>query len=79
MKIVFFGSSEFAVPALRALIEAGHEIPCVVTQEDKKSGRGLHLSVTPVKDAAKQLGLEVYQPGDIGESDVESRLKKVSA
>ncbi|MGA2775508.1 MAG: methionyl-tRNA formyltransferase [Candidatus Omnitrophota bacterium] len=79
MKIVFFGSSEFAVPSLRALIEAHHEIPYVITQADKKSGRGLHLSVTPVKDTARQLGLEVYQPGDIRAAEVESYLRNLSA
>ncbi|MCX5710800.1 MAG: methionyl-tRNA formyltransferase [Candidatus Omnitrophica bacterium] len=61
MNIVFFGSSEFAVVPLKALIEAGYKISCVVTQPDKKKGRGLHLEGTPVKIIAKASGLKVFQ------------------
>jgi len=79
MKIVFFGSSEFAVPSLNALIEAHYEIPCVVTQADRKGGRGMHLSSTPVKDAARQFGLEIYQPVDIRSAEASDYLKKFCA
>ena len=79
MRIVFFGSSKFAVPFLKKLIEFGHEIVCVVTQPDKKSGRGMHLSVTPVKDSAKQSGLMIYQPVDIKTHEAGEYLKKACA
>ena len=79
LKIVFFGSSEFAVPSLKALIQEGYKIPCLVTQVDKLSGRGLHLAVTPVKEAAKQFGLNIYQPLNIKDKNVEDYLKKISA
>jgi len=78
MKIIFFGSSKFAVSFLRKLIDSGHEIICVVTQPDKKSGRGMHLSVTPVKDTAGQFGLKIYQPVDIKAQEAENYLKSAS-
>ncbi|PIS33467.1 MAG: methionyl-tRNA formyltransferase [Candidatus Omnitrophica bacterium CG08_land_8_20_14_0_20_41_16] len=65
MKIVFFGSAHFAVPALEALIKGKHKISCVVTQPDKKKGRHLHLGVTDVKSLAAQAGLKVFQPEDV--------------
>jgi methionyl-tRNA formyltransferase len=65
MKIVFLGSDIFAVPALEALAESRHTISCVVTQPDRKKGRGLSLSATPVKTAALKYNLPVYQPENI--------------
>lgn len=62
MNIIYFGSSSFAVPALKALLKAGHRIPCVVTQPDRKKGRGLLPASTPVKETAQESGLTVYQP-----------------
>ena len=79
MRLVFFGSSKFALPFLKKLIESGHEVVCVVTQPDKKGGRGMHLSITPVKDSAEQFGLKIYQPSDVKASEVREYLKKFSA
>jgi len=62
MNIVFFGSSQFAVPSLKALFASGHKICSVVTQPDREKGRGLHLSSTPIKTLAKSAGLNLYQP-----------------
>lgn len=62
MKIVFFGTSEFAVPALRALCGAKYEIAAVVTQPDKPAGRKQEPLPSPVKLAALELGLKVFQP-----------------
>lgn len=62
MNIIFFGSSRFAVPSLDALVKAGHTISCVVTQPDRRKGRGLHVEGTPVKTAALRAGFEVLQP-----------------
>jgi len=56
------GSADFAVPSLAALLEAGARVPLVVTRVDKPSGRGLDLSVTPVKRLAVERGLAVFQP-----------------
>lgn len=64
MRVLFFGTSPFAVPALEALHDARdrHTILGVVTQPDKPSGRGMKLQVSPVKKRALELGYEVYQP-----------------
>lgn len=61
MKIVFMGTPAFAVPSLRALKEAGHEIVLVVTQPDKRGNRGKVIP-SPVKQLATEYGLEVAQP-----------------
>ena len=63
-RILFMGTPEFAVPCLRALAHAGYSLPAVVTQPDRKRGRGRKLSPSPVKKAALELGLEVIQPED---------------
>jgi len=66
MKLVYLGTPEMAVPPLRALVDAGHEIVRVVTRIDKKRGRGGTLSPSPVKAAALELGLEVsHDPDDV--------------
>jgi len=62
MNIIFFGSSNFSVPALKALLASKHKISCVVTQPDRKKGRGLHLAETAVKEVACEANLRIYQP-----------------
>jgi methionyl-tRNA formyltransferase len=62
MRLVFMGTPEFAVPSLRAVVEAGHQVALVVTQPDKPAGRGLKPTPPPVKVAAQALGLRVFQP-----------------
>ena len=59
MRLVFMGTPELAVPPLRALHAAGHEIVMVVSQPDRRRGRGSALVPSPVKAAALDLGLEV--------------------
>lgn len=65
MTIIFFGSSHFGLPSLKALREGGHHILCVVTQPDRKKGRGLHISKTVIKEYAESAGLRVYQPDKV--------------
>ena len=62
MRLLFFGSPAFAVPALRALHGAGHRIARVVTRPDRPRGRHRTPAATPVKTAALELGLPLYQP-----------------
>lgn len=62
LRTVFFGTADFAVPCLMALLEAGHEVLAVVTQPDKPQGRGMQLAFSPVKRAAERHGLPVLQP-----------------
>jgi methionyl-tRNA formyltransferase len=60
--VIFMGSSDFAVPSLRACIEAGYEILSVYTREPKPAGRGLKLQETPVARFAKANNIKVYTP-----------------
>lgn len=69
MKIVFMGTPDFAVPCLRTLAESGHEIAAVFTQPDKPKGRGYKMIPTPVKAAAQEYNLPVYQPLSLRKGD----------
>ena len=62
MRIVFMGTPDFAVPSLKALVEAGHEVCGVFTQPDKPKNRGMKLQQSPVKEYALSIGLSVFQP-----------------
>jgi len=65
LKLVFMGTPAFAIPPLVALQKAGHTLAAVVTQPDRKKGRGKKLLPPPVKEAAVRLGIPVYQPYDL--------------
>lgn len=63
MRVLFFGTSGFAVPTLEALHQAPqHEIIAVVTQPDRPHGRGMKFATSPVKDRTLALGYEIHQP-----------------
>lgn len=62
MRVVFFGTPDFAVPTLEALHQAGHEIALVVAQPSRPAGRGKSLRMPPVGVAAERLGLPLSQP-----------------
>jgi methionyl-tRNA formyltransferase len=74
MRLVFCGTPAFAVPTLHALRAAGHGIELVLCQPDRPSGRGLALTVPPVKQAAVEAGIEVLQPEKI-RNNAELRLR----
>lgn len=61
MRIVFMGTPEFAVPALRALLDNGYAVAAAITQPDRPAGRGQKLTVCPVKRLALERGVPVYQ------------------
>ena len=65
MRLVFMGTPDFSVPSLRALVSGGHEVAGVFTQPDRPAGRGKKLKPSPVKVAAEELGLSVFQPEKI--------------
>jgi methionyl-tRNA formyltransferase len=73
MRLVFFGSPEFAVPSLQALAGV-HDIALVLSQPDRPSGRGRALTAPPVKQTALQLGLPVEQPTKLKDPAVAERL-----
>ena len=62
MRVLFWGTPDYAVPALRALLGEDHEVVGVVTQPDRPAGRGLELRESPVKTLAKQEMIPVFQP-----------------
>lgn len=62
MNLVFAGTPEFAVPALKALLDAGHNVAAVYTQPDRPAGRGRKLAMSPVKQFTLEHGLPVRQP-----------------
>lgn len=76
MKIVFMGTPDFAVPCLRTLAESSHQVAAVFTQPDKPKGRGYKMIPTPVKAAALEYGIPVYQPLSLRKGeDAESSLE----
>ena len=75
MKIAFLGTSAFAVPALAALVEAGHDVACVYTRAPKPAGRGQQERRTPVHELANRLGLPVRTPRTL-KSDEEAAAFK---
>jgi methionyl-tRNA formyltransferase len=64
VRLVYLGTPDMAVPPLRALVAAGHEIVLVVTRVDKRRGRGSGVTPSPVKAAALELGLAVSHSVD---------------
>lgn len=79
MKIIFAGTPEFAVPALAALIQAGHEIVMVLTQPDRPAGRGMKLKASPVKALAAQHDLPVFQPASLKPDAVQAQIVATNA
>lgn len=79
MRTVFLGTPEFAVPTLKALIEARFEVAAVITQPDRPKGRGSILAESPVKRAALELRLPVYQPERIRRPENLELLKGFAA
>jgi methionyl-tRNA formyltransferase len=75
LRLVFAGTPEFAVPGLRACIDAGADVVAVYTQPDRPAGRGRKLSPSPVKQAALAAGIPVEQPASLKTSAAQQRLR----
>ncbi|MEQ8818786.1 MAG: methionyl-tRNA formyltransferase [Sumerlaeia bacterium] len=75
MKIAFFGTPEFAVPALKWLLQSDHEVLCAVTQPDKPAGRGQKLTPPPVKVLAEEAGIPVLQPKTLRDGHMAEKLR----
>ncbi|TET55485.1 MAG: methionyl-tRNA formyltransferase [Actinobacteria bacterium] len=75
MKLVFFGSPEFALDSLRIIHESEHEILAVISQPDKPKGRGRILQTTPVSLFAQQTNLKLMKPQDLNEDSFTSQYK----
>jgi len=78
MKIVFMGTSNFAVPILESLIK-NYEVSAVVSQPDKPKGRGKKVLFTPVKETAVKNNITVYQPEKIKDENFIKELFKINA
>jgi methionyl-tRNA formyltransferase len=74
MRIVFMGTPEFALPSLRRLVEDGYDIVGVYTRADQPAGRGRAMTPPPVKTAALELGLPVFQPSGLRHPDAVEQL-----
>jgi methionyl-tRNA formyltransferase len=75
-RLVFMGTPDFAVPALKALKENGYDILAVVTQPDRPKGRGRKLSATPVKQYAQKNGLKVLQPEKVSSKEFYDQVRQ---
>jgi len=78
MKLVFFGTPEFAVPALDALRVSDHEIMGVITSPDKKSGRGLKTNPSAIKKYSENHDLPIYEPKSTNSQLLHSTLKQIN-
>ncbi len=79
MRIIFMGTPEFAVPALRALHRAGHDIACVYTQPPRPAGRGKKLSPSPVQIEAERLGVPVRCPVSLRGAEAQAEFAALQA
>ena len=79
MKIIFAGTPDFAVPALAALIQAGHDVVMVLTQPDRPAGRGMQLKASPIKQLASQHNLAVFQPQSLKPVEVQAQIAVINA
>lgn len=79
LRVLFMGTPKFALPSLKAMYEADFiEILSVVTKPDEPKGRGMKLTPPPVKTAAVELGLKVYQPRRASSPKFISKLKEIA-
>jgi methionyl-tRNA formyltransferase len=76
MKVLFAGTSEFAVPSLRYLYQS-YEVVAVLTIPDKPAGRGYKLTSSPVKVAAEELGIKIFQPENLKYSDLKEEISRI--
>ena len=77
MRIVFMGTPDFAVPSLKALVEAGHCVCGVFTQPDKPKNRGMRLQQSPVKAYSLSVGLPVFQPAKMRDGEALAILREL--
>ncbi|MFC3097300.1 methionyl-tRNA formyltransferase [Alteraurantiacibacter palmitatis] len=80
MRIIYIGTPDFAVPALQALVAAGHEVICAYTQPPRPGGRrGKEVTPTPVHKAAEALGIPVRHPVSLKNADAQAEFAALNA
>ena len=79
LKIVFAGTPQFAVPTLERISNVSFEIICVLTQPDRKAGRGMKTIPSQIKNTANKLGLLIMQPQSLNSPEVFNTIKDLKA
>jgi len=79
LKLIFMGSPDFSIPALQALIEAGHQIVCVYSQPPRPAGRGHKEKPCPVHAYALTQGLEIRTPGSLKDTAAQQEFQALGA
>ncbi len=79
MRIIFMGTPDFAVPILRALVDAGHDVVAAYSQPPRRAGRGKALTPSPVHRLAESLGIAVRTPATLRDVDVQAAFAALSA
>jgi len=78
MNVVFMGTPDFAVPGLKSLVEAEHNVITVITQTDKPKGRRRQLCAPPVKNVALDLDLQIIQPENVNDEIIVNKLREIN-
>jgi methionyl-tRNA formyltransferase len=76
-QVVFFGTPDFSVPSLKALLKSHHRVKLVVTQPDRPKGRGKKMALPPVKKAALEAGVRISQPVSVNTSNFLQALSDI--
>jgi methionyl-tRNA formyltransferase len=79
LRIIFMGTPDFAVPTLRAVLGAGHEVVTVYSQPPRAAGRGMALRKSPVHETAEQAGLSVLTPARLKSAEEQERFSALRA
>ena len=79
MRLIYFGSGDFGLPTLQALVEADHEVAAVVTQPDRPAGRKRLPTPTPIAAWARDQGLDVWKQENVNEPDFVARVAALRA
>lgn len=79
MKIVFFGTPDFAIPSLQIILNHGHEVAAVVTAPDKPRGRGKQVTFTPIKEFALAHSIKVLQPEELRDENFVKQVRELNA
>ena len=77
MRIVFLGSGSFAIPCFEALLDAGHDVPALVTQPDREKGRGQALAPPATKPVASRRGVPVLQLRRVRDEEAQEALRRL--
>jgi methionyl-tRNA formyltransferase len=79
LRIIFMGTPDFAVPAFRAVLGAGHQVAAVYTQPPRAAGRGMAVRKSPLQQAAEQAGLTVLTPARLKSREEQERFSALGA